>query len=354
MPKKNPYFEINNIKIGKDHPPYLIAEMSANHNGSIEEAFKIISAAKANGADAIKLQTYKPDTITLDVRNDEFILEEGLWEGRSLFDLYEEAHTPWEWHEDLFNYAKDIDLTIFSSPFDHTAVDLLEDLNAPAYKIASFEVTDLRLIEYVASTLKPLIISTGMANKDEIGEAVEAVKRTGNNKFSILHCVSGYPAPQSDYNLATLEDLEKTFNCVVGLSDHTLDNITAITSIPFGASIVEKHFILDRSLGGPDSSFSLEPGELNLLKTSLLTSWDSIGRVDYDLKESERPNIKFRRSLYFIKDMKVGDIITEECIKSIRPGYGLPTKLYDSLLGKKVSKDVTFGTPTSFKYIDNI
>ena len=176
MPKKNPYFEINNIKIGKDYPPYLIAEMSANHNGSIEEAFKIISAAKANGADAIKLQTYKPDTITLDVKNDEFILEEGLWEGRSLFDLYEEAHTPWEWHEDLFNYAKDIDLTIFSSPFDHTAVDLLEDLNAPAYKIASFEVTDLRLIEYVASTLKPLIISTGMANKDEIGEAVEAVK----------------------------------------------------------------------------------------------------------------------------------------------------------------------------------
>lgn len=352
MSKEKPNIEINQTKIGNKHSPYLIAEMSANHNGKLEDALKIIKAAKENGADAIKLQTYKPDTITLNMNTKDFILEGGLWDGRTLYDLYEEAHTPWEWHEDLFKYAQEIDITIFSSPFDETAVDLLETLNTPAYKIASFEATDLKLIKYVASTLKPLIISTGMANKNEIIEAIEVVKETGNKQFAILHCVSGYPAPQSDYNLSTIGDLFDEFNCVVGLSDHTLDNTTAITSIAFGASIVEKHFILNRSSGGPDSSFSIEPNELSSLKENLLTAWNAVGQVNYDLKESERPNIKFRRSLYFVKDMKVGEIISEDCIKSVRPGYGLPTKQFENIIGKRLKKNVTFGTPTSFEYID--
>ena len=260
---------------------------------------------------------------------------------------------PWEWHTDLFDYAKELGITIFSSPFDFSAVDLLEDLNTPAYKIASFEVTDLRLIKYIASTRKPLIISTGMANKEEIQEAIDVANESGCDQIAILHCVSGYPAPSSDYNLATLLDLSKQFNKVVGLSDHTLDNVTAIASIALGSSIVEKHFTLDRELGGPDSDFSLEPRELKILADSLNNAWEAIGNINYDLKSSEESNVKFRRSIYFVKDLKAGEVISEECLRSVRPGYGLPTKYFDSLIGKKIKKDVVYGTPTSFELIED-
>ncbi len=351
--KNKRYIEIEGTKIGKEFPPYLIAEMSANHNGNINTAKEIIKSAKESGASAVKLQTYKPETITLDLKNSDFILKGGLWDGRSLFDLYKEAHMPWEWHSDLFDYAKELGITIFSSPFDFSAVDLLEDLNTPAYKIASFEVTDLRLIKYIASTRKPLIISTGMANKEEIQEAIDVANESGCDQIAILHCVSGYPAPSSDYNLATLLDLSKQFNKVVGLSDHTLDNVTAIASIALGSSIVEKHFILDRELGGPDSDFSLEPRELKILADSLNNAWEAIGNINYDLKSSEESNVKFRRSIYFVKDLKAGEVITEECLRSVRPGYGLPTKYFDSLIGKKIKKDVVYGTPTSFELIED-
>ncbi|MAS50313.1 MAG: pseudaminic acid synthase [Chloroflexi bacterium] len=351
--KNKRYIEIEGTKIGKEFPPYLIAEMSANHNGNINTAKEIIKSAKESGASAVKLQTYKPETITLDLKNSDFILKGGLWDGRSLFDLYKEAHMPWEWHSDLFDYAKELGITIFSSPFDFSAVDLLEDLNTPAYKIASFEVTDLRLIKYIASTRKPLIISTGMANKEEIQEAIDVANESGCDQIAILHCVSGYPAPSSDYNLATLLDLSKQFNKVVGLSDHTLDNVTAIASIALGSSIVEKHFTLDRELGGPDSDFSLEPRELKILADSLNNAWEAIGNINYDLKSSEESNVKFRRSIYFVKDLKAGEVITEECLRSVRPGYGLPTKYFDSLIGKKIKKDVVYGTPTSFELIED-
>lgn len=351
--KNKRYIEIEGTKIGKEFPPYLIAEMSANHNGNINTAKEIIKSAKESGASAVKLQTYKPETITLDLKNSDFILKGGLWDGRSLFDLYKEAHMPWEWHTDLFGYAKELGITIFSSPFDFSAVDLLEDLNTPAYKIASFEVTDLRLIKYIASTRKPLIISTGMANKEEIQEAIDVANESGCDQIAILHCVSGYPAPSSDYNLATLLDLSKQFNKVVGLSDHTLDNVTAIASIALGSSIVEKHFTLDRELGGPDSDFSLEPRELKILADSLNNAWEAIGNINYDLKSSEESNVKFRRSIYFVKDLKAGEVITEECLRSVRPGYGLPTKYFDSLIGKKIKKDVVYGTPTSFELIED-
>ena len=351
--KNKRYIEIEGTKIGKEFPPYLIAEMSANHNGNINTAKEIIKSAKESGASAVKLQTYKPETITLDLKNSDFILKGGLWDGRSLFDLYKEAHMPWEWHSDLFDYAKELGITIFSSPFDFSAVDLLEDLNTPAYKIASFEVTDLRLIKYIASTRKPLIISTGMANKEEIQEAIDVANESGCDQIAILHCVSGYPAPSSDYNLATLLDLSKQFNKVVGLSDHTLDNVTAIASIALGSSIVEKHFTLDRELGGPDSDFSLEPRELKILADSLNNAWEAIGSINYDLKSSEESNVKFRRSIYFVKDLKAGEVITEECLRSVRPGYGLPTKYFDSLIGKKIKKDVVYGTPTSFELIED-
>tara|TARA_Y100000748_G_scaffold124505_1_gene104512 strand:- start:48 stop:1106 length:1059 start_codon:yes stop_codon:yes gene_type:complete len=351
--KNKRYIEIEGTKIGKEFPPYLIAEMSANHNGNINTAKEIIKSAKESGASAVKLQTYKPETITLDLKNSDFILKGGLWDGRSLFDLYKEAHMPWEWHSDLFDYAKELGITIFSSPFDFSAVDLLEDLNTPAYKIASFEVTDLRLIKYIASTRKPLIISTGMANKEEIQEAIDVANESGCDQIAILHCVSGYPAPSSDYNLATLLDLSKQFNKVVGLSDHTLDNVTAIASIALGSSIVEKHFTLDRELGGPDSDFSLEPRELKILADSLNNAWEAIGNINYDLKSSEESNVKFRRSIYFVKDLKAGEVISEECLRSVRPGYGLPTKYFDSLIGKKIKKDVVYGTPTSFELIED-
>jgi N-acetylneuraminate synthase len=339
---------IDGRKIGMDYSPYIIAEMSANHNGNIDNAYKIIDMAKACEADAIKLQTYRPDTITMDINTPEFMIEGGLWDGRSLYELYEEAFMPWEWHRPLFDYAQKLNITIFSSPFDNTAVDLLEDLNTPAYKIASFEAIDLPLIKYVAQTGKPMIISTGMADAEEIQEAIEAAKEGGCKELAILHCVSGYPAPAGDYNLRTLVDMQQKFDLVTGLSDHTINNTTAIASVALGASIIEKHVTLDRNGGGPDDSFSLELKELRALCTSARIAWESLGKVDYGTKSSELGNVKFRRSLYFVKDIKAGEVVTAECIRSIRPGYGLAPKYLKKILGKIIKMDAKRGDPVQF------
>jgi len=346
-------FSIGGRPIGSDYPPYIIAEMSANHNGNIENAFRIIEEAKIAGADAVKIQTYRPDTITLNCHTDEFRIFGGLWDGRTLFDLYEEAHMPWEWHAPLFEHARKQSITIFSSPFDKTAVDLLEDLNAPAYKIASFEAVDLPLIKYVASTAKPMIISTGMADAEEIREAIDAALEGGCKQLAILHCVSGYPAPAADYNLRTIPNLIERFELVTGLSDHTLDNITAITSVALGASIIEKHFTLNRSAGGPDDSFSLEPAELAELCKDSKTAWAALGKVDYGRKSSEQANVKFRRSLYFVKDLKAGDVITADAVRSVRPGFGLAPKYLDDLLGKRINTNVSYGMPVTIDKFQN-
>jgi len=350
----NEFIKINSRKISVDHSPYVIAEMSANHNGDINNAYKIIDMAKASGADAVKLQTYHPDTITMDMNTPEFMIEGGLWDGQSLYELYKGAFMPWEWHKPLFDYAQKLDITIFSSPFDNTAVDLLEDLNTPAYKIASFEAVDLPLIKYVAQTGKPMIISTGMADAKEIQEAIEAAREGGCKELAILHCVSGYPAPAEDYNLKTLVDMQQKFDLVTGLSDHTIDNTTAIASVALGASIIEKHVTLDRNGGGPDDSFSLESKELTELCVGAKTAWEALGQVDYGRKLSEQANVKFRRSLYFVKDIKEGEVITAEHIKSIRPGYGLHPKHYDNVIGNVVNADIKAGQPVSFNLLQKI
>lgn len=335
--------------IGSQFEPYIIAEMSANHNGEINTAFRIIEEAKKAGADAIKIQTYTPDTITLNSDLPDFQIKGGLWNGKTLYELYEWAYTPWEWHKPLFEHAKNVGITIFSSPFDKSAVDFLEDLNAPAYKIASFEAIDLNLIKYVASTGKPMIISTGMACEVEIEEAINAAYDGGCNELAILHCVSGYPAPAEDYNLKTIPDMLKRFGLVTGLSDHTLDNTTAIASVCLGASIIEKHFTLDRTGGGPDDSFSLEPKELEVLCRDTKIAWNALGSVDYGRKSSEQGNVKFRRSLYYVEDLIAGTIISERHIRSVRPGYGLAPKFYDLLIGKKITKDITKNTPVKIE-----
>lgn len=302
---------------------------------------------------AVKLQTYTADTITLNSDADEFRIKGGLWDGRTLYDLYQEAHMPWDWHKPLFDHARNLGITIFSSPFDNTAVDLLEDLNVPAYKIASFEAVDLPLIKYVATTGKPMIISTGMADAEEIAEAIEAAREGGCKELAILHCVSGYPAPAADYNLRTITDMVKRFGLVTGLSDHTLDNTTAITSVALGASIIEKHFTLDRSGGGPDDSFSLEPAELTALCRDSKTAWQALGSVNYGRKSSEQGNAQFRRSLYFVIDMKAGDMITEDAVRSVRPGFGLEPKYFDEIIGKELKVNVSTGEPTSWEALSD-
>lgn len=342
-----PKIVIAGREISRDQPPYIIAELSANHNGKLETALKIIDEAAKAGADAVKLQTYRPDTITLDSDSEDFKIKGGLWDGRTLYELYEEAHMPWDWHKPLFEHARTVGIPIFSSPFDSTAVDLLEDLNAPAYKIASFEAVDLPLIRYVAGTGKPLIISTGMANAEEIEEAIAAAQEGGCKELAILQCVSGYPAPAEDYNLRTITDMIERFGLVTGLSDHTLDNTTAIASVVLGASIVEKHFTLDRTGGGPDDSFSLEPTELAELCQSCCAAKRALGRVNYGRKSSEEGNVQFRRSLYFTKNMSVGDEITADCVKSVRPGFGLAPKFLDKLIGKKIKRNIQKNSPTT-------
>ena len=335
--------------IGAEMPPYVIAEMSANHNGHIETAFRIIEAAKQAGADAVKLQTYRPDTITLDCDSEDFRIHGGLWDGRTLYDLYQEAHMPWEWHAPLFAHARELGITIFSSPFDNTAVDLLEDLNAPAYKIASFEAVDLPLIKYAASTGKPMIISTGMADTVEIQGAIDAAREGGCKELAILHCVSGYPAPAADYKLRTIPDMMHRYGLVTGLSDHTLDNATAIAAVALGASIIEKHFTLDRQGGGPDDSFSLEPADLAALCRDCNTAWQALGQVDYGRQSSELSNVKFRRSLYFVKDLKAGDVINADAVRSVRPGFGAAPKDLGHIIGKRIRSDVVACTPVLMK-----
>lgn len=332
--------EIANRPIGPDFSPYVIAELSANHNGKLSTALQIIEEAKNAGADAVKLQTYKPDTITLNSDSEDFRIHGGLWDGRTLYDLYEEAHMPWDWHKPLFDHARKVGITIFSSPFDASAVDLLEDLNAPAYKIASFEAVDLPLIKYAASTGKPLIISTGMADAEEIQEAIDAAREGGCRQLAILHCVSGYPAPAADYNLRTLVDMGSRFGVVTGLSDHTIDNATAIASIALGASIIEKHFTLDRDGGGPDDSFSIEPRELAELCKSVKTAWGALGSADYGRKSSEQGNAKFRRSLYFVRDLDAGEEITADAVRSVRPGFGMAPKHLDQVIGKRAARAI--------------
>jgi pseudaminic acid synthase len=345
------YITIDGRCIGPDHNPYMIAELSANHNGDINRAFKIMEAAKSAGADAVKLQTYTQDTITIDCESDEFQIRGGLWDGRSLYELYKEAHMPWEWHKPLFNKAKELGITIFSSPFDNSAVDMLEELGAPAYKIASFELIDIPLIKRVAQTGKPMIMSTGMANEIEINEAIEAAKDNGCDDIVVLHCVSGYPAPASQYNLSTIKDMSRKFKVLTGLSDHTIDNATAVASVALGACVIEKHVTLDRAGGGPDDSFSLEPLELKYLCRDTKIAWESIGTVNYSTLDSERDNKKFRRSLYVVSDIKKGEIFTLDNIRSIRPGYGLEPKKLESLIGQRASFDLKRGTAMRLEFI---
>ena len=351
-PKNMQTIRIANRAIGAGASPYVIAELSANHNGAFESALHLIESAAKAGADAIKLQTYTADTLTLDCDSEEFRISGGLWNGKTLYQLYQEAHTPWDWHSELFDHAEKLGITIFSSPFDRTAVDFLENLNCPAYKIASFESVDLALIRYAASTGKPIIISTGMSDFDEIQESIEAAREAGCTELAILHCVSGYPAPPADYNLRTIPDMISQFGLVTGLSDHTLGTATAITSIALGASILEKHFTLDRGRGGPDDSFSLEPPELASLCRDAREAWASLGGVNYARKSSEEKNMQFRRSLYFVRDLNEGDQITEDSIRSVRPGFGLAPKYFDAVLGRTLNRSVRANTPVRWDEIN--
>lgn len=342
-------FKINNRKIGFNYPPYIIAELSANHNNSIDRALETIKEAKNCGADAIKLQTYKADTMTIDSDASDFLVNGGPWDGLKLYDLYKWAETPYEWHKKLFSYAKKIGITIFSTPFDEGAVDLLESLETPAYKIASFEITDLPLISYVAKTKKPLIISTGLASREEIIEAVSTAEENGCKNIALLHCISSYPAPIEQSNIRQIINLSRNFNLKVGLSDHTLGTVASITAVSLGACIIEKHFTLNRNDKGPDSQFSLEPKELKQLCNDSKNAWLALGKEGFDRQISEKNNIVFRRSLYFIKNLPKGHKIENNDIKRIRPGYGLAPKYEKKIIGKKTNKEIYKGQAVRFE-----
>jgi len=344
---------IDGRKIGKKYPPYIIAELSANHNGVLKKALDTITAAKVCGADAVKVQTYTADTMTIDCETDEFCIHGGLWDGYKLYDLYKEAQTPFEWHKPMFDHSRKIGITLFSTPFDETAVDLLEDLNVPAYKVASFELTDLPLIRYIASTKKPIIMSTGMANLEEIEEAVEAAHEGGSKNIILLHCISSYPAPVEQSNLLTIPDIKDRFRVQVGLSDHTITNIASVTAVALGATLIEKHFIINKNDKGPDSEFSIEPKELEALCKDTKEAWLALGEAGYEHKPAEKANLKFRRSIYFVKSLKAGEIINKENIRRIRPGFGLPPKLYNQLIGKRAKYDIECGTAVSWELIDD-
>lgn len=344
------------IKIGKrtigiGHPPFVIAEMSGNHNSSLDRALQIVRVAAAAGVDAIKLQTYTPDTMTLDLEQDEFLINTGLWKGKSLYRLYQEAHTPWDWHPILFEEAKKLGIMIFSTPFDETAVDFLESLDVPCYKIASFENTDIPLIQKVAATGKPLIISTGMANLAELDEAVRAARTVGCRDLVLLKCTSSYPATPQGSHLNSIPLLRSAFNCMIGLSDHTLGIGASIASIALGAAVIEKHFTLSRAEGGVDSSFSLEPVELSALVVESRRAWEALGEASFGVTAAEKINVVFRRSLYLSENVKVGDYLTPKNVKIIRPGLGLPPKFYPIILGKKMKMDAQKGTPITWELI---
>jgi pseudaminic acid synthase len=344
--------KLNGRLINSENPPYIIAELSANHNGSIEKALKTIEKAKICGADAVKLQTYTANTMTIDCDLPDFIIKGGLWDGYKLYDLYKWAETPYEWHEKIFSYAKKIGITVFSTPFDETAVDLLENLNNPIYKVASFEITDLPLISYIAKTGKPMIISTGMASEKEIEEAVATAQISGCNQIALLHCISSYPAPIDQSNIKQIPNLAKRFGVVSGLSDHTLGTVTSVAAVAQGANIIEKHFTLNREDKGPDSQFSLEPDELKRLCDETRQAWLSLGKSGFERQPSEKENIQFRRSLYFVKDLFPGDIIKASDIKKIRPGKGIDPKYAEKILGKKILKRVIRGQPVTPDYLD--
>ncbi len=344
--------KINNQKIGKKFKPYIIAELSANHGGSIEEAKKTILLAKESGASAVKIQSYTPSTMTIDCKKDDFQIKQGLWKGYNLFELYQKSYTPFEWHKDLFKYAKDIGISIFSTPFDETAVELLEKLNTPAYKIASFELVDLPLIKLIAKTNKPMLISTGMGSIKEIGDAVNVIKKNGNSKILLLHCISSYPALTEDTNLSNITFLKNKFDCLVGLSDHTMNNIASMVSISLGAVLIEKHFKPNNIIKSADDSFSLLPKEFKSLVDDCNVAWKALGNKKFSRSKNERPNLKFRRSLYFVKSLKKGTIITNDHIRRIRPGYGLPPKFFGSILGKKLKTDVEYGDPVKWEFFN--
>lgn len=345
-------FDINGRMIGEGHPPYVIAEMSGNHNGSLERARRLVKIAKDAGADAVKLQTYRADTITIKCNRPEFIVNEGLWAGRQLFDLYEEAHTPWEWHKELFDYAKEIGITIFSSPFDYTAIELLQELGAPVFKIASAEIVDFGLLRAVAKTGKPIIVSTGMANDFEIEEAVAVLKDAGAQKIIVLHCNSGYPTPPQDANLARIPFLAKKLDVLVGFSDHMGGLEATGVATALGCAVFEKHFTTDRADGGVDSAFSLNAGELKEYCDNIKGAFSTIGSADTQISDSEAGTRQFRRSLYFVANIKKGETILAEHIKSIRPSNGLHTRHFEDLVGKIAKIDIEYGTPTAFDLVE--
>ncbi|MEM7568423.1 MAG: pseudaminic acid synthase [Pseudomonadota bacterium] len=344
-------FEIDGRPIGPEHPPYVIAELSANHNGKLQRALDSIEAAKEAGADAVKIQSYSPDTITLDHDGPDFRISGGLWNGYRLYDLYAEAQTPFEWHPALFEKARNVGITLFSSPFDATAIDMLEGLGTPAYKIASFEAIDLPLITRAAQTGKPLIISTGMADDAEIAEALAAAKSAGASQVALLHCISGYPAPISQSNLKTIPAMAARFDATIGLSDHSLGTAVSVASVALGATIIEKHFQLDDTEDGPDSAFSLTPDALKTLCTDTRAAWEALGEASFARKPAEEGNVQFRRSLYFVRDVAAGQVITDADIRSIRPGYGLKPKYWQDVIGCTAVRSIQRGTPVSWELL---
>jgi pseudaminic acid synthase len=343
---------IGNFNFEASSKVFVIAELSANHNGSLETAIETIRAAKRAGADCIKLQTYTADTLTIDCDKEDFKINGSIWAGKNYYQLYQEAFTPWEWHEKLFKVAEEEKLICFSSPFDKTAVDFLENLNTPAYKIASFEITDIPLIEYVASKGKPVIISTGIADMEDIQLAVDTCKKVGNDQVALLKCTSSYPAPIEEANMVMVKDLAERFKVISGLSDHTMGATVPIVATVFGAKIIEKHFILDRSLGGPDSSFSMNEAEFTDMVKSIREAESAIGLVDYNLTEKQCKGKDFSRSLYVVESVKAGDIVTNKNVKSIRPGFGMHPKYLNEILGKKFNSNYELGTRMDFDLID--
>lgn len=346
-----PHVTIAGRKIGPGEPPYIICELSGNHNGSLDRALELIEAAAGTGCDAIKIQSYTPDTITINCDGPGFVIKGGLWDGRTLYDLYNEAHTPFEWHEAMFRKAASCGVTMLSTPFDDTAVDLLEQLHAPAYKIASFEIVDLPLIARVASTGKPLIISTGLADLGEIAAAVSTARANGCSEIVLLHCISSYPAPTDQSNVRTIPHLAEAFGVVSGLSDHTLGTATSVASIALGASVIEKHFTLARADGGPDAAFSLEPEEFRRLCSDCHDAWLSLGNVGYELKSVEKGSIVFRRSLYAVAPIAEGELFTAANVRSIRPGFGLPPAAMPNILGRTARRDIRYGEPLAWDLI---